>query len=294
MVYRDSIGCARSRRRCVVAAASLLVLVGCAGGEPDPAPAGDTTPPTSERSGNPPAEGFDSAGSDPRAIEIADATMAAMGGRQAWDETRYLAWNFFGFRYHVWDKSTGEVRVVTPGTAPEERTVVTMNLHSRQGRAWVGGQPVTDPEALDLQLQQGYEAWINDAYWLFMPYKLKDSGVTLTYLEERPMADGRPADVLELTFEAVGVTPENKYRVYVARDSGLVEQWDFFAEAADAEPRFQTPWHDWRRYGRILLSGDRGQRQISEIAVLDELPDGVFDRPEPTGLGGDEATNPAP
>ncbi|MEZ5331564.1 MAG: hypothetical protein R2991_05830 [Thermoanaerobaculia bacterium] len=51
-----------------------------------------------------------------------------------------------------------------------------------------------------------------------MPYKLEDPGVTLHYLGERPMLDGRPAEVLELTFEGVGRTPQNKYHVYVAEE----------------------------------------------------------------------------
>jgi hypothetical protein len=33
-----------------------------------------------------------------------------------------------------------------------------------------------------------------------------------------------------------------------------------------------------------MLSGDRGQRQVSEIAVYAELPPAVFDSAEATGL----------
>ncbi|WP_133273578.1 hypothetical protein [Hymenobacter radiodurans] len=44
----------------------------------------------------PAAEGFDQAGSDPKAIAIADKVMNAMGGYDAWRNTRYLAWSFFG------------------------------------------------------------------------------------------------------------------------------------------------------------------------------------------------------
>ena len=41
------------------------------------------------------------------------------------------------------------------------------------------------------------------------------------------------------------------------------------------------PWHDWEPHGAILLSGDRGERQITEIRVFDTLPDGVFTSPDP-------------
>ena len=149
-----------------------------------------------------------------------------------------------------------------------------MNLNTGAGRAWIEGEEVSDPEALAEMLDGARRAWINDSYWLVMPYKLRDPGVTLEHLGRRTMLDGRDADVLELTFaEGIGVTPANKYHVYVARDSGLVEQWDFFTKVDDPAPRFQIPWHDWQPYGAILLSGDRGDgRRLDGIAVYDVPP----------------------
>ena len=46
--------------------------------------------PAMAQSANPHAEGFDLEGSDAKAIEIADAVMEKMGGRENWDNTRYL------------------------------------------------------------------------------------------------------------------------------------------------------------------------------------------------------------
>jgi hypothetical protein len=229
---------------------------------------------------NPPAEGFDLEGSDAKAIEIADATMEAMGGREAWDATRYIRWKFFGRRAHVWDKHTGRIRIEGVGQEDEKPYVILMNIHSMEGRAWRDGQELSGDELAGM-IDNGEAAWINDSYWIAMPYKLKDSGVTLEYVGPGTMQDERAAEVLQLTFEGVGRTPENRYLVYVATDSGLVEQWDFFAEAADAEPRFQVPWHNWQRYGEIMLSDNRGRGAHTEMAVFDELPDSVFEDPAP-------------
>jgi hypothetical protein len=229
---------------------------------------------------NPPAEGFDLAGSDARAIEIADATMEAMGGRQAWDATRYIRWRFFGRRLHVWDKHTGRIRIEGVGREDEKPYVILMNLHSMEGRAWRGGEEVAGEE-LAKMLDNGEAAWINDSYWIAMPYKLKDSGVTLKYAGAGEMQDGRAAELLQLTFAGVGRTPENKYTIYVAGDSGLVEQWDFYTNASDPEPRFQIPWHNWQQYGGILLSDNRGEGAHTEMAVFDQLPDSVFEDPMP-------------
>jgi hypothetical protein len=232
---------------------------------------------------NPPAAGFDAAGSDPKAIAIADRAMEAMGGRKAWDETRYLGWRFFvpePGRTHLWDKWTGNLRY------QNGNTLTLMNINTRKGSAWIAGQPVAAGAELDRLLQQGYEAWVNDSYWLLMPYKLKDSGVTLKYKGEGATDDGSKADVLQLTFKDVGVTPQNKYDVWVDQASGMVTQWAYYQNNTDAEPKFKTPWANWTKHGRILLSGDRGKMQLTDIAVYDRVPDSAFSSPEPPMLEG--------
>jgi hypothetical protein len=213
---------------------------------------------------NPPARGFDARNSDARAIEIADETMRAMGGRDAWDTTYAIAWTFFGRRAHLWRKRSGDVVVLELSSGRR----VEMNVDTRKGRAFDGETEITDPAALAEALDRAYRQWINDSYWLAMPYKLKDTGVTLKYRGEAALPDGRAADVLVLTFEKVGVTPENKYEVYVARDTHLVEQWSYYAKASDPEPTLTTPWRDWRRYGEIRLSSDRGEgKRLGDIQV---------------------------
>ncbi|MEE3259497.1 MAG: hypothetical protein VX293_09830 [Candidatus Latescibacterota bacterium] len=190
-------------------------------------------------SDNPPAQGFNATDSDPQAIALADAAMAAMGGRANWDATRYITWRFFGFRRHIWDKHTGDLRF------EQGDLTVLMNIHSKKGRAFAAGVEISDPDTLAAKLQHGYRAWINDSYWLVMPYKLKDTGVTLRYRGPEPTQDGRPAEALELTFKDVGVTPQNKYAVWVDKESQLVSQWAFYREATDAEPGFTGPWTNW-------------------------------------------------
>lgn len=228
---------------------------------------------------NPAAAGFNTAASDAQAIEIADQVMANLGGRQAWDETRFITWSFFGRRRHVWDKFTGDLRVEGVDRETEKPYLILMNLYSKKGRAWSNDEEITDPPALEKMLDRGEAVWINDGYWMFMPFKLKDSGVTLKYVGEKEMLDGRMADTLQLTFENVGRTPENKYLVYVAKDTGLVEQWDFFSKADDPEPRFQSPWHNWQPHGAILLSDNRGDGGHTDIAVFTELPSAIFSDP---------------
>lgn len=227
---------------------------------------------------NPPAPGFNLANSDTRAIAIADEVMQALGGRRAWDKTRYITWRFFGRRQHIWDKWSGDLRYTY------RTLLVLMNLNTNEGRAWIAGREVTRPDSLREILKKTHSAWINDSYWMFMPYKLKDSGVTLRYLGADTTAAGEAADVLELTFSEVGDTPDNKYHVYVSTRDRLVKQWDFYLKRSDEKPRFSTPWKNWRRYSDILLSDDRGERRHSDIAVFDALPEAVFRSPTPVDV----------
>jgi hypothetical protein len=205
---------------------------------------------------NPAAEGFDHQGSDPKAIAIADAVMTAQGGRGAYDAVRYLSWNFFGYRTLVWDKATGNVRI----DWLKKKQSVVVNIQNNTGQVTLNGVLQTQPDTLAKYLKIGREVWINDSYWLVMPFKLKDSGVTLKYIGEGKTEGGLDADILQMTFKGVGVTPDNKYHVWVDKTSKLVRQWAFFAKFGDEKPQFTSPWDDYFTASPIpiQLSTSRG------------------------------------
>ena len=221
---------------------------------------------------NPASEGFNLKDSDPKAITVADEVMNAMGSRKAWDNTRYLKWNFFGSRQHVWDKKTGNIRI----DSKKDNFTVLMNIFTQNGKVKKDGVEHTHPDSIKVYLEKGMSAWINDSYWLVMPFKLKDSGVRLKYIGKEKTQTGQMADVLELTFANVGKTPDNKYHVFVDETSRLVTQWTFFTKATDPEPRFSTPWDGYKKYGNILLSGGRGKYELTDIEVPNQVPDNVF------------------
>jgi len=228
-----------------------------------------------------PLAGAGTGQSDSRATAIAESVMVAMGGQEAWENTRYISWDFFGRgRLHWWDKWTGNHRLEYTNDA-DERIVALFDVDTMEGRFWRDGEEVTDAAALEELKDAAHGAWINDTYWMFMPYKLLDPGVTLEYQGEAEMQDGTMADVLQLTFDDVGRTPQNRYLVYVAKDSGLVEQWSWFRDASDAEPQFTLPWAGWQRFGDIMLCTDHGRGAGWDIRVHDELPESVFTSPDP-------------
>lgn len=222
---------------------------------------------------NPPAPGFDMEHSDPAAVELADSVMAAMGGREAWDKTRYISWNFFGARNLVWDKEKERVRI----ESLKDSIIYLVNLNTLEGRVQVKGQELAPGDSLQKMLNRARSMWINDSYWLVMPFKLKDSGVTIKYLGEDTLMTGVKSNVLQLTFNNVGDTPQNKYIVYVDLADNLVKQWAYFSQAAQDSSNFMRPWDNYRKYGRIMLSADRSDGGGPKDVKVDEvLPDALF------------------
>lgn len=257
--------------------AALAVLVGgWLLASPMPAAAGDTS-------------GDGVAGADEKALEVAERTLEAMGGREAWDATRFLSFEFFGVRTHHWDRHEGRHRLEGTTREGDEYVVLldlSSNSQSREGRAFLNGEEL-EGEAAAEWLERAWGAWVNDTYWLSMPYKLRDPGVILAHVGEEEI-DGRPHDVLKLTFEGVGLTPGDTYWAYFDRETGLMSRWAYHLEGWEEE-REPTAWDwlDWQEYGDVMLSprrrkvDDGDERSLAPIRVYDELPDSVFTSPEP-------------
>lgn len=226
--------------------------------------------------------------------------MTALGGAEAWAATRFIYFTFavsqgrgeIARRTHLWDKATGRHRV--EGVDKEGRPYVLIHDIGSPAilEARIDGEPITDVESLVGLKQQASALWINDTYWLLMPYKLKDPGVMLAYQGEES-EDGRTWDVVRLTFDGVGMTPGDRYWAYVNQETGLMDRWAFVLQNMDqdAEPTV-VKWANWLPYGRIMLSDRRvtvgADRQVSfpALAVFDELPEAAFSAGEPLDLPG--------
>lgn len=231
----------------------------------------------------------EAAESDAKAIAVADRVMKRLGGEEAWAATRYLRFDFavdregktLMSRAHTWDRQSGRYRV--EATDEEDRPVlVLMNVYTKKGQAWVAGEPASG-EALEKLLESGYAWWVNDSYWLLMPYKLRDEGVTLTYSGIEAQQIGSWEKIL-LTFEGVGLTPKDKYWVFVNRATGLIDRWEFVLKGEDTPPvRFD--WSGWKAHGQIQLADERMNPKDEtriHFPVLDaptSVPDGVFTQP---------------
>jgi hypothetical protein len=228
------------------------------------------------------------AASDPKAAALADKVLQSLGGAEAWNNTHYLRFDFavdkggktVVRRAHTWDKWTGQYRLES--TSKEgEPSVVLMNVNTKEGSAFLKGKKLEGKEAKKA-LEQAYGTWVNDSYWLLMPYKMKDPGVILA-LDGEDKKGEDAWDKVRLTFDNVGLTPKDKYWAYVNRKTGLVDRWDFVLKGEKKPPSTFT-WKTWKTYGKIQLADDRvspdGTRiYFPVLEVPKSVPAAVFTTP---------------
>jgi hypothetical protein len=212
---------------------------------------------------SPTAAAAETATSDPRAVEVAGQVMAALGGKERWDELRCLRWSFEVAvndtvrisRRHAWDKHTGWHRVEGVNRAGQPFCYIE-NLNDSTGMAWVAGQRI-EGDSLKKLMRSAHAAWINDSYWFLMPYKLRDPGVTLKDDGEVKDTTGAAYDRIALSFENVGMTPGDRYWVYVNRASRRVEKWEHLLQNAQPPPVPWT-WEGWEEHGGLWFPTAHG------------------------------------
>ena len=235
MLHSLSVG---SRR--VSAGAALLVLSALA--QPAPARAAEPVPGSTEAA--------------PEAAALARRTMAAMGGEDRWRAARLLRFDFTSVRdgqpgavySHWWDRQTGDYRL--EGVDKEGVSYrVLFDVDDRTGRAWRGGTELAGDE-LTRMLETAYGRFINDSYWLLMPWKWLDPGVRLGH-DGRREVDGATYEVVTLAFDdGVGLTSRDRYWVLVSPESGRVARWEYVLQDQEGNPGQGQPtawtWEEWK------------------------------------------------
>ncbi len=252
-----------------------VVFAGCSGADEGDGSNADTA--IRSASGGSAAAIFE----DPEVQRIHDRMMAAMAPDGAWERVRYLQFDWIVdlgegrtlARSHRWDRWEGDYRVEAP---TQDGTLVALfNVNGPEvGRAWIDGRPLSGVEAAEA-LRRAYGMHVNDSYWFIMPYKWADPGVDTRYLGTETDDEGNSWEVVELSFEDVGLTPENRYHAYVNPETGLMERWDHY-RTADADPS-PSVWTNWTDFGGVKLAMDRSRIRFEDVVVGGSVPAGAFD-----------------
>jgi hypothetical protein len=205
-----------------------------------------------------------------RALAVAKSMTEAMGGREAYDNARYLTFRFVPTRndtvltdvFHAWDRHTGDY--VVQGTSRDgDQYKVAFNVDTREGQAWLN-EVALEGEDLASWLDRGHGRFINDTYWLLMPWKWTDPGVVL-YYEDTEEIDGVVYDRIRLEFETgVGRTSGDRYWGWVSQNTHLMDRWGYVLQDDQGAPGSGEPtlwiWKDWVDAGDgVFLSATKKQ-----------------------------------
>jgi len=234
-----------------------------------------------------------------RADSVAHRLLQAHGA-DAWATAPYLRFNFGvetpnGTQIvarHLWDRTTGDYRAEW-STGPDSSYVALVNVREVEnerpaGTAYLNGEKLTGSAGKKAR-KRAYGRFVNDTYWLLAPLKMFDPGVRRTYLPDSSTAEH---DVIRLTFGDVGLTPDDRYWLYVSAETGRLDRWAFhlqgMSDKAPAQP------FDWTNYttleapgGTVRLAARKeaigGDQAIltNRAALPDSLPEGAFSAPNP-------------
>jgi hypothetical protein len=234
-----------------------------------------------------PAHAADAPASDPAATALAHEVMEALGGQARWDALPGLRWSYGAevndtvraTRRHAWNKHTGWHRVEGLDRAGN-RYVIIHNLNDGAGRAWVAGQTI-EGDSLRKLIERGKNLWVNDAYWMLMPYKMLDPGVILS-LEAPVERGGKTCDRIAMRFENVGLTPGDRYWVDIERDTRRVCAWEMVLQGQQPPPRVYT-WEGWEEHDGLWFPTARRDGTTNvftrDVVTVREFPASEFTAP---------------
>ncbi len=204
----------------------------------------------------------------PNASEIADRVVAAAGGSNLGDVAQ-LDFEFVVSRggeeafsaTHRWDRRRQLDRVRWTDDKGRRLEAV-VDIDHRSGDAevkpteaeWAQIDGANAGDQTVAILKKAYQRWVNDAYWLMMPLKLKDPGAHLERVDDRTWRDSNWT-VLRLTFGEVGLTPGDTYWVYIDPQTNRVGRWTMKLQGQTGEPTPVT-WTDYRSVGPLTLAHD--------------------------------------
>lgn len=231
----------------------------------------------------------------------ADRVLESLGGEDAWEDTRFISFRWIverdgeviSDRRHAWDRYEGRYRLEF--AAGDASLVALFNEKEvredpalgkiPEGRAWRDGAELNGVLA-DSVLSRAYGAFINDTYWLLMPFKWEDPGVHLAYEGTGTLPDGNDYAVVHLTFEpGLGVT-EDQYWAFVDPTTGRMEAWRYHLESRE-EPGPVIWWEEWTPVGDLTMPLRRRSEEgglvirFEDVVAAERVPEDVFVPPMP-------------
>ena len=113
-----------------------------------------------------------------------------------------------------------------------------------------------------------------------MPWKWFATGVNLKYLGSQKHG-GETADVVELTFGHVGLTPGDMYHAFISQKSHLMDYWEYTLQSKE-----KGAWYwQYGDYKSVKLASNhvssdhKATINMGDVRVLDAVEDAYFTDP---------------
>lgn len=216
----------------IIASASILFLVGCAGvdkaiTEKEPGPKADSL-----------------------AHRIMEAT-----AYDAWQQTGVVSWTFRGSNRHIWDRQRKYSRVEW------DKYVVLFDHTTKKGKAWKNDQRV-EGEALTKLIDEAWNKWANDSFWLNPFEKLYDEGTERAYVQTE-----EGDDALLITYTTGGNTPGDSY-LWITDENGLPKEVKMWVSIIPIKG-VPVSWEGWQ----TLSTGAKAASEHKMSFITLELTD---------------------
>jgi hypothetical protein len=209
---------------------------------------------------------FDRAGSDPKAVEIADRVIAAAGGQDKWTAVRQVRWSEsiatgeagrppITFD-EAWDRWNG--RHYQRIRADAGDVVVMRSLYEASGTAYrqSGSATQTLPRAdRDGAISNARERWEFDTELLLLPFLLEAPGAKLALVGEVPgEADQPPLDDLKVTFDSKDPTRTSTIHAMVNRTTNQIDRIAIVKAGDPDNKRIGYKLSSWVDVGPLKLA----------------------------------------
>ncbi len=226
---------------------------------------------------------------DPKAVEVERAMVQAMGGEDAWNAVHFVRFDFkvtaggkvMVNNAHLWDRKDGRCRierVLKGGEHEVDLFSIADYERDKSGSAYLDGKKLEGDQARKL-LEGAYSSYINDTWWLCMPWKWMATGVNLKYVGTSARGP-QTFDVVELTFGHVGLTPGDMYHAFVSQKSHLMTHWEYTLQSGDKD---SWEWQYGDFHGVKLATNHIDPKKVTinmgDVKVLDQVDDSFFNDP---------------
>ena len=223
---------------------------------------------------------------------IAMNVFNAVGGQEAWASFRYLRFDFAFendedrtvIRKHLWDRQEGDYRVEW-SKGGDSTFVVLLNVNTKEGEAFLNGNNV-ESAIQDSLVTHGFQAYVNDTYWLLAPTKLLDPGVERLHL---PGWSDEETDVISTMYREPTLAPHRQFWFWIDKESSKLMRWAYVRGNDPNEGPIVYEWGDYESFatdaGTLKFMprkvGAQSDLLTDNIAMPSSVPESAFRDPTP-------------